>query len=73
MLMYLIVMENKMKKVVLYLAFALSAGLLLAACAGNDYNNYDNRSYNDRQVDNAIASEMNSLSDADIATLNKLK
>ena len=61
-------MENKMKKVLSYLAFTLSAGLLLVACTGNDYN-----SYNDRQVDNAIASEMNSLSATDIATLNKLK
>lgn len=73
MLMNLIKMENKMKKVVFYVAFILSTALFLAGCAGNDYNSYDNRSYNDRQVDNAIASEMNSLSDADIATLNKLK
>ena len=64
-----------MKKVALYLylAFALSAALFLAGCVGNDYNSYDNRSYNDRQIDNAIASEMNSLSDKDIAQLNTLK
>ena len=46
--------------------------LLLSACAGESYN-YDNRSYNEKKVDKVIATEMNSLSDADIAQLNKLK
>jgi uncharacterized protein YcfL len=49
--------------------------LALSGCAStnNNYNSYDNRSSNERQIDNAISSEMNSLSDKDIAQLNKLK
>ena len=51
--------------------------MILGGCAESNYsagyNSYDNRSYNDKQVDGAIASEMNSLSDKDIAELNTLK
>ena len=52
--------------------------LLFSGCAEDNYNagynnNYDNRSYNDKEIDNVIATEMNSLSDADIAALNTLK
>ncbi len=63
-------MEKKMKKTILY---GLCSALLLSACASNNYNTYDNRSYNEKQIDSAISSEMNSLSDKDIAQLNTLK
>ena len=69
--------ENKMKKTTLNWVRLVSTCVLLTGCAGdnysNSYNSYDNRSYNDRQIDNAITSEINSLTDADIATLNTLK
>jgi len=54
---------------------ALLMALALSGCAstGNSYNRYDNRSTNEKQIDKAISSEMNSLSDADIAQLNKLE
>jgi len=56
----------------------LLIALALSGCAStgnsyNSYNAYDNRSSNERDIDNAISSEMNSLSDRDIAQLNKLK
>ena len=51
--------------------------MILDGCAESNYstgyNSYDNRSYNEKQIDGAIASEMNSLSDRDIAELNTLK
>jgi uncharacterized lipoprotein YmbA len=61
-----------MKKTALIMVLA---ALALGACAStnNTYNSYDSRSSNERQIDNAISSEMNSLSDRDIAQLNKLK
>jgi len=61
-----------MKKTAL---FAVLAALLLGGCASssNSYRTYDNRSQNEKQIDKAITSEMNSLSDKDIAQLNKLK
>ena len=65
-----------MKKRLLLLMMAGIASLWLNACAGDDYSNdsyYDNRSYNDKQVDKVINEEINSLSDADIAQLNTLK
>jgi len=54
---------------------AILMALVLSGCAstGNSYSRHDNRSSNERKIDNAISSEMNSLSDADIAQLNKLK
>ena len=58
------------------ISLILSIGLvvLFSGCADTSPNyNYDNRSYNDRQIDKVITTEMNSLSDADIAQLNKLK
>jgi len=66
-----------MKKITFNLLLTVTASMFLIGCAGdnysNNYNSYDNKSYNDRQIDNAISSEMNSLSDKDIAQLNKLK
>ena len=61
-----------MNKKVSIILFVAVASFVLSACAGESYN-YDNRSYNEKQVDKVIATEMNSLSDADIAQLNKLK
>jgi outer membrane biogenesis lipoprotein LolB len=61
-----------MNKKVSVILFAGVASILLSACAGESYN-YDNRSYNEKKVDKVIATEMNSLSDADIAQINKLK
>ena len=56
----------------------LAAGLLailLGGCAENNYNaGYNSyESKNDREVNRAINQEVNSLSDKDIAQLNKLK
>jgi len=49
--------------------------ILLSGCAGDNYNagynSYENQ--NDRDVNRAISQEMNSLSQDDIAQLNKLK
>ena len=61
-----------MKKMALFTVLAMA---VLSGCASNsgNYNSYDNRSTNEKQMDNAISSEMNSLSSADIAQLNKLK
>ena len=59
------------KKISLILLISV-ATLLLSACAGDSYE-YDNRSYNEKQVDKVIDTEMNSLSNADIAQLNTLK
>ena len=68
------------KKLLAYFGVGVTV-LLLSGCAesnynsgyNNNYNSYDNRSYNEKQVDNVISEEMNSLSDKDIAELNKLK
>jgi len=64
------------KNVLIYFSLALVT-LLLSACAESNYNSgynsYDNRSYSDKQIDNVIDEEMNSLSAQDIAQLNKLK
>ncbi|MEO1938767.1 MAG: hypothetical protein ABGW85_09075 [Sulfurimonas sp.] len=48
---------------------------LLGGCAENNYNaGYNSyESKNDREVNRAINQEVNSLSDQDIAQLNKLK
>jgi PBP1b-binding outer membrane lipoprotein LpoB len=49
--------------------------ILLSGCAEDNYNagynSYENQ--NDRDVNRAISQEMNSLSEEDIAQLNKLK
>ena len=59
------------------IATAGALAIIFGGCAESNYNagynSYDNRSYNDKQVDGAIASEMNSLSNKDIAELNTLK
>jgi uncharacterized protein YcfL len=60
---------NKTVFTIVLIALALSG----CASTNNNYNSYDNRSSNERQIDNAISSEVNSLSDKDIAQLNKLK
>ena len=66
-----------MRKILISMSFIFVASVVLTGCAGDNYDNnysrYDNRSYNDRKIDNAISSEMNSLSSNDIAQLNKLK
>ena len=65
-----------MEKRLLYIITAGITSLLLNACAGDDYSNnsyYDNRTYNEKQIDKVIHEEVNSLSDADIAQLNTLK
>jgi len=66
-----------MKKVLTIVSIGIFT-MILSGCAGDNYepqyyNSYDNRSYNEKQIDGAISSEMNSLSDSDIAQLNKLK
>ena len=64
------------KNVLIYLSLGIAI-FLLSACAESNYNSgynsYDNRSYSDKQIDNVIDEEMNSLSAQDIAQLNKLK
>ena len=49
--------------------------MLFSGCAGDNYdagyNSYENQ--NDREINRAISQEMNSLSEEDIAQLNKLK
>jgi len=67
----------KLKKTVLPLLFAASATALLSGCAGDSYNTYDNRSYQDREIDNAAheaaQDAANSLSAQDIKNINNLK
>ena len=69
--------ETKMTKTILTVVAAGIFTMILSGCAGDNYepqyNSYDDRSNNEKQIDGAIASEMNSLSDKDIAQLNKLK
>ena len=69
--------ENKLKKTVLTIVSIGLASMLLNGCAGDNYepqySSYDNRSQNDREIDGVISQEMNSLSDKNIAELNKLK
>ena len=60
------------KKLLAYLGVG-AAIFLLSGCAESNYNSYDNRSYNEKKIDNVISEEMNSLSDKDIAELNTLK
>ena len=66
-----------MNKTILTMAAAGMLTVLLSGCTGDNYepqyNSYDNRSNNEKQIDGAVASSMNSLSDKDIAQLNKLK
>jgi len=66
-----------MKKVLMIMSFIFVSSLILTGCAGDSYDNnysrYDNRSPNDKQMDDVISSEMSSLSGEDIAQLRKLK
>jgi hypothetical protein len=62
------------KTMITFLAAGVLA-LLLSACAGDNYNarHHSYESRNDREINNAINEEVNSLSQKDIAQLNKLK
>ena len=67
-----------MKKVFLTLAVLGVSFFALSGCAESNYDAGYNSGYyggnsNDRQIDRAISQEMNSLSEKDIAELNKLK
>ena len=63
-----------MKNYSLSIILTLLVGSLLSGCATNNYdNNYSYENPRDREVNKVIADEMNSLSDADIAQINKLK
>jgi len=62
------------KTIMIFTALGVCA-MLFSGCAGDNYdagyNSYENQ--NDREVNKAISQEMNSLSQEDIAQLNKLK
>jgi len=65
------------KKIVPTLLFAVTAAALFSGCAGDNYNTYDNRSYEDRKIDYAAQNAANdaaaSLSAQDIKNINNLK
>jgi len=65
------------KKIVPTLLLAGAAAALLVGCAGDNYNTYDNRSYEDRKIDYAAQRATNdaaaSLSAQDIKNINNLK
>ncbi|HHO65645.1 MAG TPA: hypothetical protein ENJ71_03875 [Epsilonproteobacteria bacterium] len=65
------------KKTILSLLLAVSATVLFTGCAGDSYNAYDNRSYEDRKIDYAAQNAVNdaaaSLSAQDIKNINNLK
>ena len=67
----------RMTKTILTVIAVGMLTIIFSGCAGDNYepqyNSYDNRSYNDKKIDGAIASEMNSLSNKDLAELNNLK
>jgi len=65
------------KKTILSLLLAVSAAALFTGCAGDSYNAYDNRSYEDRKIDYAAQQAANdaaaSLSAQDLKNINNLK
>ena len=65
------------KKMILSLSLAVTAASLLSGCAGDSYNTYNNRSYEDRKIDYAAQQAANdaasSLSAQDIKNINNLK
>ncbi len=67
----------RLKQTTLKLLFTASAAALFSGCAGNSYNAYDNRSYQDKEIDNAAhkaaQDAANSLSAQDIKNINNLK
>ena len=67
----------RLKQTILTLLFTASAAALLSGCAGGSYDAYDNRSYQDREIDNAAheaaQDAANSLSAQDIKNINNLK
>jgi outer membrane lipoprotein SlyB len=64
----------KMKKTTILFLFSILSSIILSGCAGDSYNSgYSYESQNDKKIDKVISEEMNSLSDKDIAQLNKLK
>jgi hypothetical protein len=68
-----------MKTIFTFAFVATLFSMIFTGCTGSNdyntgYNSHNNvESKNDREIDRAISSEMNSLSDKDIAQLNKLK
>ncbi|SFZ98593.1 hypothetical protein MNB_SV-5-1576 [hydrothermal vent metagenome] len=65
------------KKTILLSLIAITSATLLSGCAGDSYNMYDSRSYEDRKIDytaqNAVNSAAASLSAQDIKNINNLK
>jgi len=64
-----------MKKKMMILAVIGLSAMLFSGCAESNYNSGYNsyESSNDQKIDRAISQEVNSLSEQDIAELNKLK
>jgi len=68
-----------MQKVMLTFVLAGALATIFTGCAESNYNSGYNSGYNsyenqnDRAVNRAISEEVNSLSNEDIAQLNKLK
>jgi len=65
------------KKTVPLLLIAGVSATLLSGCAGESYNTYDNRSYEEKKIDyaaqNAANDAASSLSAQDIKNINNLK
>ncbi len=67
----------RLKKAIPALLFTASAAALLSGCAGGSYDTYDNRTYQEKKLDNAAqAAEHDAaslLSAQDIKNINNLK
>jgi len=65
------------KRIVLPLFLTAIAAVLFTGCAGDNYNSYDNRSYEERKMDNAAQHAEHeaaaSLSAQDLKNINNLK
>jgi len=65
------------RKIIVLLSLSGSVSLLLSGCAGDSYNDYDNRSYEQRKMDytaqRAADDAAASLSAQDIKNINNLK
>ena len=66
-----------LKRILPPLSLAATAAVLLSGCAGDSYNTYDNRSYEERKIDYAAQRAANdaasSLSAQDLKNINNLK